>query len=248
MFETDPSHYRIATYFHSNSSCNFTTLRHLLYHLHRLHHRSPLSSTLAPRTKPRTYRAINFIFGHQSCHYSTDFDTLTIDAYVYLQSSLYFISDQDTHTRHDHYTLHANHDDQLSNQNIIQQCSHHHHTLHVSNINHQIIKQQCSHFHQYNIKHHCSYVNSRILNSSVVTLNIKKLKSSVIMSNSRILNSSVVVLKGRILHSSLTLPLSIIMLNSRILNSRLTLLLSVIMFNISLNFFLLTFYYYTFDV
>ena len=116
MFETDPSHYRIATYFHSNSYSHFTTLQHLLYHLHRLHHRSPLSSTLAPRTKPRTYRAIDFIFGHQSCHYGTDFNDLTLDVYVYRQSSPSSVSDHINHTRYDHHTYQINHVKQQFNQ------------------------------------------------------------------------------------------------------------------------------------
>ena len=90
-------------------------------------------------------------------------------------------------------------------------------------------------------------LNSRILNSSIVTLNSRIFKSSVVMSTSRILSSSIVMLNSKIIHSSLTFSLSIIKLNSRILNGSLTLLLSVIIFNISLTFFLLTFYYYTFD-
>ena len=45
MLETDPLHFRIATYFHSNSYLHFTTFTHLFHHLHRLHrlhHRNPL--------------------------------------------------------------------------------------------------------------------------------------------------------------------------------------------------------------
>ena len=84
MFETDPLNFHIATYLHSNYYPHFTTLLHFFHHLHHFHYRKPHSSALAPRIKPSTYRKISFISGHQSCHYSTDFDTLTIDAYVYL--------------------------------------------------------------------------------------------------------------------------------------------------------------------
>ena len=83
MYETHPLHFRIAIYFHSNSHPHFTTLPHIFHHLHRLHHRIPLSSLLAPRIKPITYRAITFISGRQSCHQGAEFDTLTLDVYVY---------------------------------------------------------------------------------------------------------------------------------------------------------------------
>ena len=113
MLETDPLHFRIATYFHSNSYLHFTTFPHLFHHLHRLHrlhHRNPLSSALDFRIKPSNHRSISFISGHQSCHYGADFDALTRDAYVYRQSGLSSIGHQDNHTRYDRHTLQVNND------------------------------------------------------------------------------------------------------------------------------------------
>ena len=61
---------------------------------------------LHPCIKPSTCRVINFIFGHQSCHYGAEFDTLTLDFYVYCQSSPSPISNHDNHTHHVNHVKH----------------------------------------------------------------------------------------------------------------------------------------------
>ena len=52
MLETNLLYFRIATFFNSRSSIQFTSLPHFFHHLHRFHHCNLLNSVLNPRIKP----------------------------------------------------------------------------------------------------------------------------------------------------------------------------------------------------
>ena len=121
MFETDPLHFHVASYFYSHAYPHFTTLPYLFHHLH---HRIPLLSALVPCIKRSTYRAINFISSYRSCHYSASFDTLTLDFYVYRQSSPSPTSNHSNHTHHAHYTHHVKKQSNQVSNHVKHQSNH----------------------------------------------------------------------------------------------------------------------------
>ena len=82
MLETSILHFRIATFFNSRSSIQFTTLPHCLHYLHRFYQCIPLKSVLTPLIKPCNYRKLQFFPGYQSCRSVDECQALTLDPYV----------------------------------------------------------------------------------------------------------------------------------------------------------------------